>query len=150
MKGIKSAILFFILILVCSCGSNDSSIQPERAQLIAKVEGEGFRYIGPAPVQNGIWDTVLLGYTDRGNGVYHNRSERFEHLRIDGYEFEELGDELYKRRLMIFCFAFDDSEEKRRFEELQPYLLNYQRHSKNQVEFHQNNGEWLLRFEPMP
>jgi hypothetical protein len=150
MKVYKFIIAFFIVVFIYSCGSGDNPGNDEKTQLIEDVENDGFKYIGPAQTQNGIWDTLMLGYTDRENGVYHNTSERFEKLKIRGYEFEEVSDELYKSVLLIYCFEFDDSEEEKKFEKFQKYILNYQRHSKNQVEFYQKNEKWILRLEPMP
>jgi hypothetical protein len=150
MKVYKFIIAFFIVAFTYSCGSSDNPRNDVKTQLIEEIENDGFKYIGPAQTRNGIWDTLMLGYTDRENGVYHNKSERFEKLKIEGYEFEEVSDELYKTVLLIYCFEFNDSEEKKKFEKFQKYILNYQRHSKNKVEFYQKNEKWFLRFEPMP
>lgn len=146
MNVYKFIIVFFTIAFIYSCDSKND----EKTQIIEKIESDGFKYIGPAQIQNGICDTLMLGYTDRENGVYHNKSERFEEFKIIGYEFEEVSDELYKTVLLIYSFEFNDSEEEKKFENFQKYILNYQRHSKNQVEFYQQNGKWYLRFEPMP
>ncbi len=101
-------------------------------------------------MQAGIWNTSMLGYTDRKNGVYHEKSVEFKELEIKGYEFKEVSDELFKKVLLIYSFEFNSSEEEKKFEKFQKYILNYQTHSKNDVEFYQKNGKWFLRFEPMP
>ena len=150
MKVSKFFLVCCIVTFIYSCEPGNNTEDDEKTQLISEIENDGFKYIGLAELQNGIWDTLMLGYTDRVNGVYHNKSERFKELKIKGYEFEEVSDELYKSVLLIYCFEFNDSEEKKKFEKFQKYSLNYQRHSKNEVTFYMKNEKWYLRFEPMP
>ena len=150
MKRSKFTLLFLTIATLFSCESNYKVANAEKTQIIEAIGEDEYTYIGSAQLPNGIWDTLLLGYSDRENGIYHNKSEAFETLKITGYEFEESRDELFKQRLLIFSFEFNKLEEKRKFEEFQKYILNYQRHSKNQVEFYKQNEKWFLRFEPMP
>ncbi len=146
----KYTFIIVFLTIICSCESNHNTENDEKAQLIEEFEKEGFKYLGQAQLQYGISDTLMHGYTDRKNGVYHNKTERFKELEINGYEFEESADALFKQRLMIYSFEFHDSEEKEKFEKFQKYILNYQRHSKNKVRFYKRSQKWFLRFEPMP
>jgi hypothetical protein len=146
MKSHQYLLLLFIIGLAYACNFSNH----EKTQLIEEMKEEGFDYIGPAPSQNGIWDTLLIGYSDRENGIFHNKSERFETLEINGYEFEKTANERFKKSVLIFSFTFNDAAEKVKFENFQKYMINYQQHSKNQVEFYEKNETWFLRFGLMP
>lgn len=140
--------IILILFLACSCGTKNKTISTEKPEWAEEIENEGYTYIGETKTPSGIWDTLMLGYTERQNGIYHNKTERFKKLRIKGYEFKASSDKLFK--LMIYQFEFEDLKEKERFERFQGYILNYQIHSKNNAAFYEKEGDWFLRFEPMP
>src|SRR5690606_9806481 len=114
------------------------------------IENEGYDYLGEAQSVHGIWDTLILGYTDKENEIYYEISEKFKTLKISGYEFEKTLDLPYKQKLMIYQFEFENAKEMGKFESFQKYILNYQRHSKNNVDFYKKDENWYLRFEPMP
>ncbi len=146
----KTLQFILILLVVCSCSSQEKPHPNEKPSFATAIENEGYNYIGVTETPAGIWDTLMFGYTDRKNGIYHEREERFKTLRISGYKFEEASDNIYKSRLMIYKFEFEDLMEEERFENFQNYIWNYQQHSKNQVKFYKEDENWFLRFEPMP
>ena len=141
---------FFILItFLLSCGSNDQQ-KKNNSLLIEEIESKGYKYLGDADPPSGISDTMLSGYTDRVDNIYYNRTEKFKSLNINGFKFEESADVKDKKILLIYQFDFKEKKEKERFEKFQNFILNYQRHSKNNTEFFQKDTTWYLRFEPMP
>lgn len=140
----KTLSAIFILLFMYSCGSN---AQPA---WISDIETEGYTYIGETTPPNGISDTVMYGYTDRENGIFHQKTLSFRTLKISGFKFEKSPNQTYKQPLMIYRFEFEDATEKKAFEDFQKYILNYQRHTKNTAEFYDQDGEWMLRFGPMP
>jgi len=137
----------FILLFIVACTAKENT---KEDAIIAEIESEGYTYIGEAKMPAGIKDTLIWGYTDRINENFFNKTEKFNALKIKGYEFDKVSENRYKEKLMIYRFIFNDLNEKERFERFQKYILNYQQHSKNKVEFFQKKSEWLLRFEPMP
>ena len=147
MKKTLYILLFIISIFSCETENKLSSAE---ADLISDFENEGYKYLGECSTPGGISNTMIRGYTNRVNGVFHNKVERFNSLEINGYEFEEIENNKWKFKLMVYCFEFEDIEEEKRFQEFQEYVLNYQRHSKNKVEFFKKDSKWFLRFEPMP
>ncbi len=136
------------MIFIISCG-NDKNNSNEK-EIISNIESEGYKYIGECATPSGIWDTLILGYTNRTNGIFHMKELRPKDLKIKGYEFEEVSNEKWKSKLMIYKFEFNNKIEVNKFEEFQDFMLNYQRHSKNKVKLFQEDSKWFLRFEPMP
>lgn len=140
----KITTLIFLILMLLSCGSGS------HPTWIQDIEKEGYTYIEEVAPPNGISDTMMYGYTDRENGIFHPTSLAFRTLKISGYKFEKSPSETYKQPLMIYRFEFKDATERKAFEDFQKYILNYQRHVKNTVEFYENEGEWILKFGPMP
>lgn len=132
-------------MIIFSC-TNDKQYK----QLISDVESEGYKYIGECTPPYGIRDTLILGYTNRTNGIFHAKNLSPKELKIKGYEFEKVSDKKWKSKLMIYQFEFGTKEEVEKFEKFQVFLINYQSHYKNKVEFFQHDSIWFLRFEPMP
>jgi len=144
----KNYITILILLIFASCGTEESRTE-EDAVIIKEIESEGYNYIGEAETPSGICDTVMLGHSDRVNGVFFNKTERFKTLKIKGYQFEKEAETGYTKTVMIYRFNFSDLDEQKRFERFQKFINNDQSHSKNKVKFYQKDATWFLRFEPM-
>lgn len=97
----------------------------------------------------GISDTLILGYTDRTQGVFQDKILELKKLKISGLGFEKK-EERWTKIVRYYRFDFDSAEEKKKFEDFQYFCSQYQTHGKNQVRFIQKDLTWFLEFRPMP
>lgn len=143
----KQFISLVLLVLVVSCSSPHSKFDQA---LIEDMELEKFSYVEPCKSPMGISDILLIGYTPRNeNGIFHRKDFHPKSLKINGLRFKEMEQNDYPKTVMLYKFEFTNSTEEVTFENFQPFLVNYQTHTKNKAKFFKKEGIWILRFEPM-
>lgn len=142
--------LFFITILLSCKTSSSTSVQVDQNQwLIDSLVLEEYAFAGEANLPNGMSPSLIAGYTDRVNGIYHLKELNVASLQIISLKFQK-EDTNWTRQVYFYQFLFDDKKEEAQFENFQKLILNYQQHSKNQVAFFKRNSFWYLKFIPMP
>ena len=70
-------------------------------------------------------------------------------MTITGINLENLQGR-FREFIQLYRFDFLNNNEESNFVNFQKFILNYQRHSKNQVEFIKKEKSWYLLFIPMP
>jgi hypothetical protein len=63
-----------VCFFVCQNGSKAPNIYSD---LMAELEADAYEYIGEGKLPAGISDTVLLGYIQPENGIFHELKARF-------------------------------------------------------------------------
>lgn len=142
-----------ILLLLASCNTPTNKEIPKQLKsdgwLIDSLTTEGYDYSILEQPASGLSDTLLRGYTDRINGVFHNTKWNPQSLSISSLRFEK-NEELTINVLHYYRFNFKDSSEEKKFCKFKNDMLNYQQNHKNQVHFFDKNGEHYLKLIPMP
>ena len=84
MKNRNKLLLFtcFVFVLLCCQNKsveNDFIITQVDVKLLDSLKNVGFVVLEEENIKpNGIKNTKLLGYTNRKNGIYHNRELRLK------------------------------------------------------------------------
>lgn len=149
----QSTALPAILLLTASCNTTTNNEIPKQLKsdswLIDSLTTEGYKYRILEYPTYGLSDTLLCGYTDRINGVFHNTQWNPKSLSISGLLFEK-NEELTINVAHYYRFNFKESSEEKKFSKFKENIHNYQQNHKNQVHFFDKNGEHYLKLIPMP
>lgn len=153
MKFMQLPAVPIILLLLTSCSGTSNHTIPKQLKLdnwlIDSLTTEGYDYSILEKPMHGLSDTLIRGYTDRINGVFHNTKWNPKTLSISGLHFEK-NEDLTINIVHYYRFNFKDSSEEKKFSKFKNNILNYQQNHKNQVQFFTKNGEHYLKLIPMP
>lgn len=145
-------VLFLLLIstiLSCVNTTYSSASTRQNQWVIDSLSTGGYVLNGEANFPEGISDSLIRGYTDRVNGIYHLKELKVTSLEITSLKFEKK-ETSWTRQIYYYQFSFKDKKEEVQFVRFQKLIQNYQTHSKNQVTFFRQNKSWYLEFIPMP
>lgn len=145
----KILLCVFLIATALSCTTRATAQEKEHQWLIDSLNTENFILNEQGGFPEGITPSLIRGYTNRVNGIFHLKELKLESLKITSLKFERK-EELWTRNVQYYHFSFEDKQEEAQFERFQSLLLNYQAHSKNQVSFFKRNATWYLKFIPMP